>query len=252
MVDDGSWYVHERWPHDGHPVESDNFVVYSDRASREARQATADTAEILWSKILDEFAVTREMLRFPPGQEKIDIYAYHGHYPQDWSGRSYYGGILIWSPDHPVRGLSPSRFEPTLMHELVHVLQWSLTGGRGGIDAWFIEGLPLALANDLAGDPIRNIGVLAEYGEANPISIESYSQIPDAQIGEHFYYPLFQLAFEFLLDENGQGRALGDTRDVMIDVAEGESFATAFERRMGLGLDDFERTFFDLMDGFLR
>ena len=33
MVDSGSWYVHERWPHDGDPIESDSFVVYSDAAS---------------------------------------------------------------------------------------------------------------------------------------------------------------------------------------------------------------------------
>ena len=41
MVDEGSWYVHHAWPHDGNPVESTNFVVYSDAASVEARHEIA-------------------------------------------------------------------------------------------------------------------------------------------------------------------------------------------------------------------
>ena len=41
MVDSGSWYSREQWPHDGKPYESECFIVYSDAASREARQTAA-------------------------------------------------------------------------------------------------------------------------------------------------------------------------------------------------------------------
>lgn len=255
MVDNGSWYIHERWPHDGRPVESESFVVYSDAASPEARREMADAAERLWAELLDELGVTPEMLRFPSGQERIDIYAYHDHYPQDWSGRAYYGGLLIWSPDHALRQFDQVGYEPTLKHELVHVAQWMLTGGEGSIDTWFIEGLPLALASDLSDQPIRVLEELntltAEYGKINPISIKQYSQITDPEAGEHFYYPMFQLAFEYLLDDDGLGRSPADARDVMIDMAEGASFGVAFEDHTGLRLEDFEREFFDLMSEYL-
>lgn len=41
MVDSGSWYRRYQWPHDGHPYETEHFVVYSDGASLEARQRLA-------------------------------------------------------------------------------------------------------------------------------------------------------------------------------------------------------------------
>ena len=255
MVDAGSWDVHERWPHDGHPVEGDTFIVYSDAAGPEARQEMLDAAERLWAGLLEELEVESSMLQFASGQEKIDIYAYHDRFPQGWSGRAYYGGLLIWAPDHPLRQFDRDGYEPVLKHELVHVLQWMLTGGRGTIDTWFIEGRPRALARDLSGPPIVDLGQLsdltAEYGEVNPISIERYSQITDPEAGEHFFYPMFQLAFEYLLDDDGLGRSPVDARDVMVDMAEGEAFDVAFERHMRLSVEDFEEQFFDLMNEYL-
>lgn len=256
LVDSGSWYVHERWPHDGRPVETEHFVVYSDAASPEARRQMADVAERVWFELLDELAVTPELLRFAPGTDKIDIYAYHDQYPRAWSGRAYYGGLLIWSPDHPLRQLDRNGFEPTLKHELVHVLQWMLTGGAGTIDTWFIEGLPLAMANDLVKPPIGNLEQLdelnGEYGSINPISIKQYSQITDPDAGEHLYYPMFQLAFEYLLADDGLGRSPTDVRDIMVDMAEGASFEAAFEEHMGIHLEDFERDFLALISDYLR
>jgi hypothetical protein len=255
MVDEGSWYVRQPWPHDGNPIESVTFVVYSDAAAMEARREMADAAERVWAELLDELGVVPEMLRFLPGKEKLDIYAYYDYYPQDWSGGAYYGGLLIWSPDHPVRQFDRDGYEPTLKHELVHVLQWMLTGGAGTIDTWFIEGLPLALASDLARQPIRDLEQLndltAEYGDLNPISIKRYSQITDPEAGEHFFYPMFQLAFEYLLDDEGLGRSPTDARDVMLDMAEGASFEAAFEDNMGLTLGEFESGFSELMSDYL-
>lgn len=256
MVDGGSWYVHEQWPHDGRPVETEHFVVYSDAASPQARRQMADAAERVWADLLDELAVAPNLLRFAPGSDKLDIYAYHDHYPQAWSGRAYYGGLLIWSPDHPLRQFDSKGYEPTLEHELVHVLQWMLTGGAGTIDTWFIEGLPLAMADDLAEPPIDNREQLdeltAEYGSINPISIKQYSQITDPDAGEHLYYPMFQLAFEYLLADDGLGRSPTDARDIMIDMAEGATFDAAFEEHMAIPLEDFEKEFPELMSDYLR
>jgi hypothetical protein len=254
MVDEGSWYSRVAWPHDGNPIESTNFVVYSDAASLEARHEVATVAEEVWAELLDELSIEPGMLRYPEGRDRIDIYAYHDYDPRDWGGRAYYGGLLVWSPDHDQRQTGNNRLSPVLKHELVHVIQWLITGGESRpVDTWFIEGLPLALAGDTTA--IRGLDQLdrltAEYGTVSPISIKSYSQIAGPEAGEHFYYPMFGLAVEFLMDEEGHGGSAVDMRDVMIDVAEGATFEAAFQDRMGLRLDGFENEFFSLMSTYL-
>jgi hypothetical protein len=254
MVDEGSWYVRNAWPHDGNPIESTNFVVYSDAASVEARHEVATVAEEMWAELLDQLSIEPSMLRYPEGRDKIDIYAYHDHDPQDWGGRAYYGGLLVWSPDHGRRQTGNNRLSPVVKHELVHVIQWLITGGEGRpVDTWFIEGLPLALADDTVA--IRGLDQMdrltAEYGTTSPISIKSYSQITSPDTGEHFHYPMFHLAVEYLLADDGQDRSPADMTDVLIDVAEGASFEAAFEDRTGLRVDDFENEFFSLMGVYL-
>jgi hypothetical protein len=254
MVDEGSWYSREPWPHDGNPIESTNFVVYSDAASTEARREVATVAEDVWAELLDELSIEPGVLRYPEGRDKIDIYAYHDYDPEDWGGRAYYGGLLVWSPDHHQRQTGNNHLSPVLKHELVHVIQWLITGGESRpVDTWFIEGLPLVLAGDTT--PIRGLDQLdrltAEYGTTSPISIKSYSQITSPKAGEHFHYPMFHLAVEYLVNDDGQGRSPEDMTDMLIDVAEGASFQAAFENRMGLPLDDFENEFFSLMSAYL-
>lgn len=143
MVDEGSWYVRNAWPHDGNPIESTNFVVYSDAASVEARHEVATVAEDVWAELVDELSIDPGMLRYPEGRDKIGIYAYHDHKPQDWGGRAYYGGLLVWSPDHDQRQTGNNRLSPVLKHELVHVIQWLITGGESRpVDTCSSKGFP--------------------------------------------------------------------------------------------------------------
>ncbi len=259
MVDGGSWYVREPWPHDGNPIESDGFVVYSDGASPEARREVAQVAEDVWAELLDDFSIEPGMFRYPDGQDKIDVFAYRDHdHPQVGEARAYYGGVIMWSPDHEQRrAQKDTRFAPVLKHELVHVLQWLIAGrpDPNPVDVWFIEGLPEALIGGGTGGAIRGLDQLheltAEYGTISPISFKTESQIVSPDAGEHFNYPMFQLAVEYLLDDDGKGKTLVDARDVLIDVAEGATFEAAFEDRMGISLADYERDFFDVMDGYL-
>jgi hypothetical protein len=70
-----------RWyrcrPHDGDPYESRRFIVYSDAASQDARQTVAEIGEALLTELTAEFGIPGdEVFRFPPGQDKIHIYAY--------------------------------------------------------------------------------------------------------------------------------------------------------------------------------
>ncbi|MDH3301506.1 MAG: hypothetical protein OES24_13465 [Acidimicrobiia bacterium] len=147
MVDSGSWYAHQRWPHDGNPVDSEHFVVYSDGAGVEARQEVADVAEDVSPELLDELAIDPRILQFPQGQDKLHIYAYRTYNPQDWEASAYYAGVIVWSPDNENRQTSGARLAAVMKHELVHVLQSLIAGpSPNPIDVWFLEGLPEALA----------------------------------------------------------------------------------------------------------
>jgi hypothetical protein len=74
MVDSGSWYRQFHWPHDGHPWETEHFVVYSDGASLKARQRLAALAEEVLVEVIDEMGVDpATMFRFPASQDRIDI-----------------------------------------------------------------------------------------------------------------------------------------------------------------------------------
>jgi hypothetical protein len=271
VVDSGSWYSRNRWPHDGRPYESRNFVVYSDAASTEARHRLAEVAEGVLAETIAEMGVDPQtMFRFPTGQKKIDVYAYRNHVP-DWGGgaRAYYAGVIIWSFDHAPEADKPTdlvHFRPVLKHELVHVVEALLKGRFVGdipvgdprrMPVWFSEGMAEALSGGTSGGLVRDLdqmnGLIAEYGRINPIAFTV-----DLTPGEFdplayyfYYYPMSQLAVEYLIDPKGLGRSPADFTRMLLDMASGVSFATAFENHMGISVSTYEKQFFDLMDAYL-
>jgi hypothetical protein len=252
----GSWYVIEPWPHDGHPYETSNFVVFSDAASDQAKREAGDMAERLWAELLSEFSVQREMLHYPAGRDAIDLYLYQNYYVPDWGGRAYYGGLFMWSPDHERRSSDPGDYAAVMQHELVHVIQFLIMGRQSlPFDVWFTEGLAEAAVGGTSAGAIRGLDRLnaltAEYGTVNPISIKGYSQITSPDAGFRFYYPMFELANEYLLADNGLGRSFPDARDVLMDVADGIPFASAFDAHMGISLADYQGEFFSRMSSYL-
>lgn len=256
-VDEGSWYVHQRWPHDGSPVESEHFVVYSDAAGVEARLELLEAAERGLEAVTDRMAVDPgTSFAAGDGAEKIDIYAYHGYEPANWGARAYPDGLIVWSPDHPLRQGRINGLEATLRHELVHVIQWRVAGVDGGeVPTWFLEGLPEAISGGTAGGAIRSRARLEQltgrYGRIVPVSVHSYSQITGPETGERFYYPMFQLAVEYLTDSDGLGRSMSDSTAVLIDVAAGVPFDVAFADRMGIAPEVYAAEFFDRMAAYL-
>jgi len=268
MIDSGSWYSRETWPHDGHPYESMNFIIYSDAARQETRESLANVAEGLLAELIVEFEIAPEsMFQFPPKQDKIHIYAYRNHYPQQWGMRAYYGGIIAWSLDHERRNTDLGFYKPVLKHELVHVVESLLKGrdvARMPVDvrvhAWFSEGLAEAMTGGTSGGAIqgkdRLTALITQYGRRNPIAYTNDGVLNSAlvshpMIGFDYYYPMSQLAVEYLLDEDGLGRSPQDVRDIFLDMAEGVDFSTAFENRMGISIQEYENEFFDIMDGYL-
>ncbi len=256
MVDSGSWYSRETWPHDGNPVTYGDFVVYSDAAAPDARLAMAEIADELWLDLLPRFEVDEGDLIYPPDRENIDIYVYKDRFPQQWGMRAYQAGLIAWSLDHDQRQTDDEHYLPVVEHELVHVLETLLKGRDSTIepmvDTWFSEGLAEAVAGGTSGGPIRGhdqlSDLLASHNGQNPIALKRDTHyVPD----NTFHYPMFQLAVEYLLDERGGGRTLADARDLFIDMAEGATFEEAFGAHMGVPLDTYEAEFFTRIDEYL-
>ena len=272
MVDSGSWYSREQWPHDGNPYESQHFVVYSDAASQEARQSVAEIGEEILAELIAEFGIGEdEMFRFPPGQDKIHIYAYRDRYQRAWGARAYYAGLIIWSLDHEQRSTDLDLYVRVAKHELVHVVEALLKGrdvatiAPGGgvrVDMWFSEGLAEAVSGGTSGFAIRDLDYLNyltdKYGQLSPIAFDTDGQVAaihsEEEIGlayMEYHYPMYQLAVEYLLDADGFGRSPQDVAAIFTDIAEGSNFSTAFENRMGISLSEYEEQFFYLMNDYL-
>jgi hypothetical protein len=269
MVDGGSWYVREAWPHDGNPVESEHFVVYSDGAGMGERRRLASLAEEVYDEVIVELGVDpASMFTFPGDQQKIDLYANRYNVLEGGGARAYHAGVIIWSFDNE-SGQGSTRTPQvriTLKHELVHVVEALLKGRYVGdvpaadprrMPVWFSEGTAEAMSGGSASGGLRTLDQINalqdRYGPINPIGwrfdLPPSDEVRDAY--RHYYYPMAHLAVEYLLDPQGLGRSPQDLAAVMLDIAGAVSFAEAFEAHIGISEADYEDQFFSLIDGFL-
>ncbi|NNG15875.1 MAG: hypothetical protein HKM89_05280, partial [Gemmatimonadales bacterium] len=249
---------------DGNPYETANFTVYSDAASQQARQELAEIAEDVFADVSLQFGITGSQLvfSFPPDQQKIHIYTYKDHFPQQWGGWAYWGGLLIYSLDHPERGLAGhtalNMYVPVVQHEITHVIESLLKASNnpGTVDVWLTEGIAEFMAGGTAGGSItgkaRFDQLIAAYGRLNPIAMHKYTDYPSgSNIVFEYCYPMFQLAATYLFDPRGHGASLVELRELYLDVRDGAVFATAFENRLGISLAEFEAQFFTLMNDYV-
>jgi hypothetical protein len=268
MVDGGSWYVREAWPHDGHPYETTHFVVSSDGAGQEARERLGTLAEEVWGEIIDEMNLDpATMFTFPAGQDKIDLYANRTHVIEGGGARAYYAGVIIASFDNEIgEPTSTTTVRINLKHELVHVAEALLKGRFVGdvpvgdprrMPVWFSEGTAEAVSGGSTGGAPRTLDrvdeLMTEYGRINPISWQVDIPFSDLAPGAYstYYYPMAELAVEYLLDPRGMDKTPADLAAVMRDMGDDVPFAEAFERHMGISQADYEAHFFALMDAYL-
>lgn len=265
VVNGGSWYVRYQWPHDGKPYESQHFVVYSDAASQEARIAAAELGEQLLAETIAQMGISaNERFRFPPGQDKIDIYAFKDQFSEEWAAKAYYAGLLIFSLDHEQRSASghtdPETYEAILKHELVHVVESLLKGEAAGqehhTDVWFSEGLAEAMSGGTGSGVIRGMDdfnqLTSQYGQLNPIAYMSDAQVVGGvDAYSNYHYPMWQLAVEYLMDEYGLANTPADAAAVFAEMGDGSSFQAAFDAHMGTTLAEYEEQFFGRIAGYL-
>ena len=269
MVHSGSWYEtgFTPWPHDGKPLEGENFVIYSDAASLEARQYLLQICEEVFTTIKERLGITGvSILQFPPDRNnKIHVYAYKNYAPANWGGQAYYGGYLVYSVDNPVRTqwghTAPEYYVPVIRHEIMHVVQTLIVGdNKERVYSWFAEGIAIEISADIfhtytkIDTKEKFDSLIATYGMRNPISVEhSWTMPTDVEyIGTFYYYPMFWLAVRYLTDPNGQGGSFHDVRDVLLDVANGVQFGTSLENRFRISQSQYEEQFFELMNDYLK
>jgi len=264
MVDRGSWYrTGFEWPHDGNPYASQNFVVYSDAASLEARQKLAEIGEDLLVLLKEQFELGSDSLfRFPAGQSKIHMYAYKDRAPQDWGGWGYYGGLMIFSLDNEKRTewghTELGNYTRVVTHELMHAIEGLLKGTDNPnlVDVWLSEGIAEYVAGGTSSGSVTSLARLDElignYGALNPIAMHQYDYPDIENIGYLYYYPMFELAVGYLLDPDGAGQAKPAIKDIYLDARAGVPFATSFEDRMGINLQSYEDEFWDRVRLYLN
>jgi len=248
------------WPHDGQPFESETFTIYSDGASREALAELAEIAEDVLADLMGRFEIgSADVFVLPPGQEKLHLYAYKYHYQSEWGGQGFWGGMIIFSLDHPrlTELTERGHYTRLVTHELTHVLQNLLVGSTHSYSThtWFEEGLAELVS---AVDAERSIWTetefdqrIAQFGEMNPIAIRN-DVLPDIEnVGVQYFYPMFELTMRYLMDPQGLGRTLTDARDVFLDMRDGTSFAAAFQTAFGLAVGDLQAAYFARMRTYL-
>jgi len=261
MVDSGSWYrTGYHWPHDGHPYESANVIVFSDAASLESRQKLAEITENLVTTLVEDFEIDpATMFKWPPGQTKLHVYAYRDHFVDWFGGKGYYGGFMMYSLDHPIRNTELGNYTRVVTHELMHAFEGLMKGTENPkiVDVWLTEGIAEHVSGGTSSS--GNITTLAMldslvgvHGQVNPISMHYYEDFPYMDLGYAYLYAMFELSVRYLLDADGLGRPKTLVRDLLVEAGDGALFAASFEEKFGLGLRPFEDEYWDRIRAFLK
>ena len=251
-------------PHDDHILETPNFLTFSDASSMDVKVGFAAMAEESLQKIMRAFGVS-SVEDFGIDQNdpstKITIFTNRG---LDHRQFAFDRGFILYGTDSAYRPAVAS-LRHSVKHETMHVFQW-LVGltqktfrGQPWPHVWFEEGIAEHISG---GSPspisIRTVDDLNTWRDqpdhANPISIHWWDNLPESIIERsngYEYYPMFDLAVRYLLDERGQGATYADVLAMYLDLRESQNFPYSFEKQAGLSVDRFERDFFDLVAPYL-
>lgn len=251
--------------HDGNPVASENFLVFSGFASYEARQYAADVAEEVLAEILDLYDITPAALTFLPtyAEPKIHVLAIKDQHFVNTTGFAYRDGLVTISTDSPLyrqMGFGASRYKRVIKHETVHVVEFLLIGDpafQQASDVWWREGL----ANLISGPRPTTITTRRQVedwraahaslpGGGNPVAVHVWSDFPQEvlEAGRAYtYYDMFELTVRFLLDPAGQGASFPLAVNVYETLGSGLTFRHALADRFGIDLGAFERDYWQII-----
>ena len=260
----GQWAVdtdnYRTYRHDCEPYSEGHFTIYSDAADHTSKAALAGLAEETFSALTREWGIENDAeLRFTPG---YTYYIFAHKLTSPAVQEAYRNGFLTLAVDY---GAPPGAYlrDPwgymyVLKHELTHVFQFTLTNCPGNsacptwLDVWFREGQAVVTGGGYQRPSLQELTAWrADPDHINPIRISRWVDFPDEDRGGE-YYPIFALAFAWLVDEvEGHGATIQDMKDMFRYMADGDSFWNAFERALGISISYLEENFFSLMEAYL-
>ncbi|MFC1563541.1 putative Ig domain-containing protein [candidate division KSB1 bacterium] len=264
QVPGGSWVGHfpHNWSHDGHPFIGVNCDVYSDASSDEVKQIILEKAEYAYSDLLQLLDISDPAIFiFPDGRTKIDIYANRFN-TEYYGGFAYHGGAIVLSPDHPNYQPNAGWCVNEVEHEMMHVIETLIEGsGHLMCDVWLREGIADHYAGNTLITTVQEMNVwlasrLSMAGGGNPVKIHLWSDFPsevEVSNTQGLWYPMFELATRYLLDDNGLGNTYMDIKNIFWDTSRNNiSFSEAFETHMGISLQYYEDNFFNIISEYLN
>lgn len=178
-------------------------------------------------------------------QEDVDFYIYGSAedmrqavlYIQDWAGGvafAEYNTILIGVPP----GLAEGWGRETVRHELAHLVVgqygWSCLGG--GRPTWLEEGLAVYAEGPADAETLANIEQGIEENSFVPLRSLNGS-FPSHDRDAELAYSQSYSVVAFLLEQYGQAAM----QQLLLTLAEGEAYDTAFERVYGSNIDGIEQ-----------
>jgi len=254
----GSWVIYSpySWTHDGHPYHSVHCIVYSDGASAEMKEKAGKFADSKFLEVLDFFEFTQiEDFRYPPGDEKINVYL--NRYHEESIAAAYWGTTIITVRASDI-DTTDYRYDYLFRHELTHIFEFMIEGVVNLVtEDWFTEGMAVCGGGGL--DRINTVADLENWlaqhaaypNGGNPLSIKDWTDWPDG-MDMSGYYPVWEVVMEYLLDERGLGRSLQDVLNLLYDLRNGGTFITAFEEHFGLPVATLEAEIFDRLSAYLN
>lgn len=241
--------------HDGRILESDHFLIFSDRAT--------DAHKVVFLKIVEEHLLSfKEFYNIDDGVDlgifpgdsdsKIKIYAYVS---STYSPGTYYG-VANYGITFP----SVSRFDflrNGIKHELTHIVELLLIGPENILGCippfWWREGIAEYHGLGVASTPgvISSVSDLNTYiaGHRNPLLIIEWEDfLPDERPTD--YYAMFGATVTYLLNERGLNKTGLDVKNMYRDMAITGDFDLSFQKYMGMTTEYLKQNLYDLLAAY--
>ncbi|MEM7416212.1 MAG: hypothetical protein AAF389_11985 [Gemmatimonadota bacterium] len=255
--------------HDGQPVTSEHFNVYSGTASEEARRFTSDVAEEALGEVLDYLGLSADDFDFLPGNtdRRIDIMAIGSQNFRNNAGFAYRDGMVVISreaPNYRQFGYDESIYKRLMKHEGTHVVEFLLIGDprfQQASHVWWREGFahytsrprPTMIMERGRVEAWRDSHASLPGG-GNPISVRVWNDFPTTirSSGQTFsYYDMFELTVRYLLDPIGFGATPQDVVALYEELGQGTSFETAIARTLEVDVATLEAEYWERIIAYL-
>jgi hypothetical protein len=260
LVFDG-WWMTEFGPahhhgHDGHPYESENFLVFSDFVPQEERKLWSDTLEAHQAELMDSLSVasTAEFAYVTPDRRLHVMFSRHQRFPGGAGGAASHAGFMLYSSDYyddNPNSIWRESYSLILKHEVMHCVEALLSNGMLG-QPWWVEGIA-EYVSDLSG--LRLQYKVTRYSDLqeseNPIAVRTWTRWAALGTSKVLYDTYMEVAVRYLLDPAGGGRTWGDVRNMYWSIRQGTAFEEAFALHMGMTVGYFQAHFFELMRAYL-